>query len=298
MPPPNYDILALDLDGTLLDSRREVSPANAKAVADARAAGMKVVVCTGRGLVECEAILGRIEQRDPVVVAGGSIVGCPVTRSTLHRFALSADLVSAATRRLLSHDHPVMILKDPAHCGYDYLMVVGENRLALDPVTIWWLEKMNVRHRFAASIDEDEHPEHTVRLGVCGLSGVLDEMIGDMRAAFGDQATMHHFGAVVADEHARSLPDGQRLHILEVFSPTASKWSGIQWLASRHDVPLQRVVAIGDEINDLPMISRAGLGVAMANAVQSVKSAAGRETLGNDEDGVAHAIYRVLDGEW
>jgi 5-amino-6-(5-phospho-D-ribitylamino)uracil phosphatase len=296
--PRRYDILALDLDGTLLNSRREVSAANAKALDDARAAGMKVVVCTGRGLVECDSVLCEIRQRDPVVVAGGSMVGCPVTRDTLHRFALEPDLVAEATRRLLRHDHPVMVLKDPARCGYDYLMVTGEKNLALDPVTVWWLEHMRVQHRFAAYVEEDEHPEHTVRLGVCGLPSALDEMIADLAAVFGDRATMHHFGAVVAPEQARNLPGGQRLHILEVFARDASKWSGIGWLAAKHDIPLERIAAVGDEINDLPMISHAGLGIAMGNAVPSIKAAATRETLSNDADGVAHAIYRVLDGEW
>jgi hydroxymethylpyrimidine pyrophosphatase-like HAD family hydrolase len=295
--PRRYDLLAIDLDGTLLNSQRTVSEGNLRALEDAKDAGMKVAICTGRGLVECDAILQEIRQQDPVVVAGGSIVGCPVRKSTLHRFALDPGLVAAATGRLLAHNHPVMVLKDPSVCGYDYMMVVGEKKLALDPVTVWWLEHMRVKHRFVDRIEEDEHPEHTVRLGVCGLSGALDEMIADMRAAFGDRATMHHFGAVVAPEHARHL-NGQKLHILEVFARDASKWSGIQWVAGRHDVPLDRIAAIGDEINDLPMIRHAGLGIAMGNAVGSVKGLAKRQTLSNDEDGVAHAIYNILEGRW
>jgi hydroxymethylpyrimidine pyrophosphatase-like HAD family hydrolase len=109
---------------------------------------------------------------------------------------------------------------------------------------------------------------------------------------------MHHFPAVLRPEHAATLPPGQRLHILEVFDKQANKWSAIQWLAASHGVTRERICTIGDEINDLPMISQAGLGVAMRNAVGSVKAAAGRHTLGNDEDGVAHAIGCVLSGEW
>lgn len=293
-----YDLLALDLDGTLLDPSCRVSPRSVHAIRDARAAGMKVVVCTGRGLVECADALAAIEQEDPVGVAGGSIVACPVRRDTLHRFALEPALVAAATRRLLSHRHPVMVLKDPVKAGYDYLMVVGEENHALDPVTLWWFEQMKVSVRYAATIDEDEHPEHTVRLGVCGLSSTLAEMKRDMTETFGDRATMHAFAAVVAPEHASRLPSGEKLHILEVFAREASKWSAVKWIAGAAGVPLTRVCAIGDEINDVPMIAGAGLGIAMGNAVESVKAAAGRHTLRNDEDGVAHAIERVLDGEW
>jgi hydroxymethylpyrimidine pyrophosphatase-like HAD family hydrolase len=296
--PRRYDLLALDLDGTLLDPACRVSPRNIRAIRDARAAGMKVAICTGRGLVECVDALGAIEQEDPVGVAGGSIVACPVRRHTLHRFALEPSLVAEATRRLLSHRHPVMVLKDPVHAGYDYLMIVGEENHALDPVTLWWFEQMKVKVRYAARIEEDEHPEHTVRLGVCGLSSTLAEMKGDMTDAFGGRATMHHFAAVVAPEHARRLPDGERLHILEVFAKDSSKWSAVRWIADRAGVRTDRICAIGDEINDVPMIEGAGLGIAMGNAVETVKTAAKRETLRNDEDGVAHAIGRVLDGEW
>lgn len=296
--PRRYDLLAIDLDGTLLDSGGRVSPGNAAAIREARAAGMRVAVCTGRGLVECAQYLEAIGQEDPVAVAGGSMLACPVRKETLHRFSLDPELVREATRRLLAHHHPVMILKDPLHAGYDYLMVVGHQKLALDPVTVWWLQKMNVQHKIVAVVEEDEHPEHTVRLGVCGLSGALEEIIADLKGALGDRAQMHHFPAVVAPEHTKRLPDGQKLNILEVFDKRANKWSAIEWLAGRHGVAPGRVCAIGDEINDLPMIERAGLGVAMGNAVAAVKAAAKRETRGNDEDGVAFAIEKVLSGAW
>jgi hydroxymethylpyrimidine pyrophosphatase-like HAD family hydrolase len=109
---------------------------------------------------------------------------------------------------------------------------------------------------------------------------------------------MHHFPAVVAPEHARHLPTGQKLHILEVFDRRASKWSAIQWLAHQRGIDVKRICAIGDEINDLPMIAQAGLGVAMGNAIGAVKAAAGRRTLPNDQAGVAHALRQVLSGAW
>ena len=64
------------------------------------------------------------------------------------------------------------------------------------------------------------------------------------------------------------------------------------------DLAPGRICATGDEINDMAMISQAGLGIAMGNAAPSIKAAAKRETLHHDDDGVAHAIKMVLDGEW
>ncbi len=296
--PANYDLIAIDLDGTLLSPDGTVSAANVAALADARRAGLRVTICTGRGLVECDHVLDWVEQREPVVVAGGSITACPVARRTLHRFTLEAELVQGATERLLSHRHPVMVLKDPVDTGYDYLMVVGKDKHPLDPVTEWWFRQLNVRVRYAADIREDEHPEHTVRLGVCGLSSALGSIAEDMRGAFGDRATMHHFPAVIAPDDAKKLPDGETLHILEVFAANASKWSAVQWLAARENIRAERIAAIGDQINDLPMIVGAGLGVAMDNAIESVKQAARQRTTSNSGDGVAFAIRRILSGAW
>lgn len=302
---PRYDLLAIDLDGTLLNSRRQVSPANIAAIHAAREAGMQVVICTGRGLVECAEVLGSIDQTDPVVVAGGSIVSCPATTRTLHRFSLNQSLVERAVPRLLGHGHAVMILKDPVAAGYDYLIIHGPSRHALDPVTLWWFEKMKVKVRYADHVHEDEHPEHTVRLGVCALSGVLNTLHDDIHQSFGEHATMHHFPAVLEPEHAARIPAGQKLHILEVFDRAASKWSAIRWVAERpnngstpRNIPASRIAAIGDEVNDLPMIREAGLGIAMGNAVPAIRSAAKRHTRSNDEDGVAHAIDNILSGAW
>lgn len=296
--PLNYDLVAIDLDGTLLSPDGSVSPGNLSAIAEARDAGLRVTICTGRGLIECDHILGCVAQRDPVVVAGGSIMACPVERKTLHRFTLEPELVARATDRLLSHRHPVMVLKDPTEVGYDYLMVVGEDRHPLDPVTEWWFRQMNVRVRYASDIREDEHPGHTVRLGVCGLSSAMGLIEADMLGAFGRSAVMHHFPAVIAPEHARRLPEGESLHILEVFASDASKWSAVRWLAAREGIGAERIAAIGDQINDLPMIRGAGLGIAMENAVGAVKEAAARRTRSNADDGVAHAIRQILGGAW
>jgi len=296
--PARYRLLALDLDGTLFDSRGGISRRNLDAIHAARHAGMIVTICTGRGLVECRHALDTIGQTDPVVVAGGSIIACPTTSRTLHRFAVDRELVAHMTARMLAHEHPVLILKDPVEAGYDYLVVIGEQRLALDPVTLWWFEHMRVKVRFVQRLDEDAHPEHTVRVGACGLSGKLAGIKSDLESSLAGRALMHHFPAVVAPEHARTFPDGESLHILEAFDKDADKWSAIRVIAERHAIPPHQIAAIGDEINDVPMIRGAGLGVAMGNAVPAVRDVSDRHTLNNDQDGVAHALDHILSGAW
>lgn len=298
MKAPGYQLVAIDLDGTLLDSASRVSEANVKAVARARLSGMKVIVCTGRGLVECRHYLDAIGQTDPVVVAGGSIIACPVTSRTIHHFKLDHALVGHAVGRIHSHGYPALILKDPVEAGYDYLVVTGDEDHPIDPVTRWWFQSMDVKVRYARRLSDDAHPEHTVRLGACGMSGAMARVEKDLSEAFGGELHMHHFPAVVAPDHASRDDDGQALHVLEVFDRDANKWSAIDVLARGWGIEPDRVAAIGDQINDVSMLRHAGLGIAMGNAVPAALAAADRRTLPNDQDGVAHAIDRILAGEW
>ncbi|MBL9031700.1 MAG: HAD-IIB family hydrolase [Phycisphaerae bacterium] len=295
--PPRYDMLAIDLDGTLLNSSREVSDANLRALDDARAAGLRVVICTGRALPECAHTLDRIAQNDPVAVAGGSIIACPRQRRTLHRFALDPDLVASAARTLLGYERPVLILKDPEPASLDYVVVHGTGRHDLEPDMHDWFARWRVRVRFVEHVEQDEHPDHTVRFGVSGPAGRLARIAAELERQVQGRAVMHAFGRVIHNHAGDEHPDDQP-HILEIFDARASKWSAIRWLADHDGIPAQRICAIGDEVNDLPMIAQAGLGIAMGNAVPSVRAAARRQTLRHDEDGVAHAIRRVLDGEW
>jgi hydroxymethylpyrimidine pyrophosphatase-like HAD family hydrolase len=275
-------------------SRRRIR----RAIERAREAGIRVTVCTGRGFVECERFLSVIGQKDPVIVAGGSILSCPTTRRTIHRFAIDQSVVMRAVERLLGHGHAVLVLKDPVEAGYDYLVVQGDQNHPIDPVTTWWFREMNVKARFARSLSEDEHPEHTVRFGICGPDVLLGPIGEDLLGHIGDDIHLHNFPAVVAPEHTRLTGEGRRYHILEVFSRDANKWTALSWLGATHGVTPDRIVAIGDEVNDEAMLRGAGLGIAMGNGVERAKRAAKRVTLRHDEDGVAYAIDRVLGGEW
>jgi 5-amino-6-(5-phospho-D-ribitylamino)uracil phosphatase len=296
--PCRYDLIAIDLDGTLLNSRSEVSDRNAAMVRAVREAGVRIAICTGRGLAECRRYLDAIGQEDPVIVAGGSIIACPRTSRTLHRFRLDDRHVSHAVRMIHDHGYPALVLKDPVEAGYDYLVVTGEADHPLDPVTKWWFESMHVRVRYARHLREDEHPEHTVRVGACGFSGSMSRVERDLIERFRDEVHLYHFPAVVAPEHASRTDDGQTLHVLEIFDRHANKWSAVEKLAGREGIAPSRIAAIGDQINDLPMLRGAGLGIAMGNAVPAARDAANRHTLHHDEDGVAHALSNILSGIW
>lgn len=299
-----YDLLALDLDGTLFGPDGRVSARNAEAVDRARRAGIEVVICTGRGLRESATAIEAIGAdqpaagRDiaPIVVAGGAMVCDARSGRTLHRWAMRHELV----RRLCDHfaraRRAPLILKDRDAAGFDYLVI---NSGPIEYPSQWWFSVMDVEVKFADSILADGHPEHTVRVGFAAEAARMADLAAGVKAEFGRETLTQHFAAVAGSSMtSREGGKDDSIHLLEVFDPQVSKWTAVHRLALEQRIPRERIAAIGDEINDLAMIEGAGLGIAMANATEAVKRAARIETRSNAEDGVAFAIERILAGEW
>lgn len=304
-----YDLLAIDLDGTLLDPAGNISAQCARAIERAMAQGVRVVVCTGRGFNECRHITARIGHVDPIVVAGGAMIADAHSGRTIHRFTMDQGLVRrlvasmTAPTPLAPHGHAALILKDICGVrdsglqdGHDYLVVSQRGEAGIDPISRWWFKEHNIAIHVVPSLDHDEHPEHTVRVGICGTRRHTASIADELRTRFEGQVTFHHFGAVVPGTRGES--DDDRILILEAFDRQVNKWNAIRWLADRDNIAHERICAIGNDINDIDMLRSAGLGVAMGNAIPEAAAVAHRHTLDNTSGGVAHAIDRVLSGEW
>ncbi|MCB0913834.1 MAG: HAD hydrolase family protein, partial [Propionibacteriaceae bacterium] len=171
-------LLVLDLDGTLLDARGRVSSRNVAAVAAAEAAGVPVVVASGRSWHESRAALGQLGYRRPMVAAGGSVLSDGATGRSLVRFGMSMSLVHDVVGSLLRHRHPVLLLKD-APSERDHYIVVGD--LPLDPASEWWFKTFGVRYQRVTNVLDDPHPEDTVRVGVVATGSMLSAIAEEVR---------------------------------------------------------------------------------------------------------------------
>ena len=291
-----YDILAVDLDGTLLNPSGKVSPANALAVRKAREAGIEVVVCTGRSLAECKHILAELNLTGAAVVAGGAMTVEAATGRTMRRSVMDPTLVADVAAMLnRATGHYVLLLKDFWTTRIDYLLV-GEGKC--DPATEWWFSVVPVAVQRVEHLDGDPFPDETVRLGVVTGAREMKHLGAQVVERFGTRVFVHHFPVLsAAGDNGRHRGD-DAVHLLELFNIDTNKWSAVAALADARGVPHERVAAIGDEVNDVALLRHAGLGIAMGNALDSIKQIASRETLTNAEDGVAHAIEHILRAEW
>ncbi len=287
------DLIAIDLDGTLFNRDHRVTQKNIDAINRARDAGITVLVCTGRRLGESISAMKAIDQQDPVMVAGGSIIADPVTGKTIHRFPLKQELVNHATEMFHRVQCPALVMKDPAEIGYDYLVVNSDDQHPIHPITQWWFDDHDLKVQYANHVHHDEHPQHTVRVGLCAPSSISNPIWQQIRNELGEDIWLYDFPCVMPESHT-----GEVVHILELFAARINKWTAISWYLDQHQIDPSRVAAIGDQVNDVPMIESAGIGIAMDNAIDEVKSHASYITSDNNNDGVAHAINAIISEDF
>ncbi len=288
-----YRMLALDLDGTLLDPHNRVSPASVDAIARAVEAGLLVVPCTGRGWRESTAALAPLIDREdhPLEVGVFNTGACVADLHTGRTYNLSLfepHLAHQLVELLRPEPEAVLVFQDANATGHDYL-VTGDGRVSDN--TNWWFRFTGARVARQRHV-EPADLRHTLRVGMVAPASRAAALAQTVQHTLGDRVLLHHFTAIKRPRPAEDV------HVLEIFPAGVDKWRGLAWIADNRSIDHAHIIAIGDQVNDLSMLTHAALPIAMGNAIPQARQLARHVTHTNADDGVAHAIHRVLDGIW
>ncbi|HEY8392665.1 MAG TPA: Cof-type HAD-IIB family hydrolase [Capillibacterium sp.] len=260
----SYKLIAADVDGTLLDSKRNLTPETIKAIREAVAAGVIFTICTGRPIQGVEPIIEKIGLDLPFITYNGAMI------------------VTGKSRKILYAQNMR---------GEDVIPVYRLGKSLRTTVILW------VNNQFYVSPlgqDANNYGEIT-RTQPLPVEN-LDELIarGVTKILFYDDPEkinrwLETIGPAVPPtvNYCTSQP-----FLLEFFDHEVSKGNALARLGAYYGLTREEIIAIGDGQNDLSMIKYAGLGVAMANADPAIKEEADYVTSSNDENGVAHVIYR------
>ena len=261
----DFDLVAIDVDGTLLTSRHELSSGAEVAIRQARERGIEVTLISGRGKLPLMPWLERFKIAVPYVCSSGGFIVDPISGQVLFQGRLGSqdvDLIVGLARRhgaTIFFDEPDLFLAEG-----DPQEVAGVARMT----------EMDVRR--SADILK-ERPDPPTKIFLTGEHEVLRQIesrIREQRPAL--------FLAYSQPTFLEITPDG------------ADKGTAIRHLAAHLGIPLSRVAAIGDGANDIGMFRIVGLAVAMGNAVPEVKAEADVVAPPNDEGGVAWALEQVI----
>jgi len=275
-PPPR--LLALDVDGTLVDARGALRPAVREAVAAARAAGLDVVLCTGRRFRTLRPVLEELRLDGVAVVQNGVLVKDARSGRTLQSRALPRAVAAEAVA-LLREAGPPLVYVDADDAGPDFFTERPELAHAFQAA---YLRAHAARHRVLPSLEPLPGPDAVVVS--CMAEGErLQRLRPRLEAALAGRVRTnflvnHGFGG----------------HILEVVAAGTGKWAALRELAAERGVAPGEIAAVGDDENDAEMLAAAGLGIAMGNAVEAARRAADLVVASHDEDGAAAAVEHVL----
>jgi len=275
-----YRLLAVDIDGTLVNSRDELSDPTRDALIRAGEAGIHVVLATGRRYSRSVHLAEPLGIDVPLVTASGALVKEPRTHRTLY----VAEFDREVLRRTLA---------TVKRCGFEPVVCADTFAEGVD---------------FFIARETVESEELTEYLDLnTGCGRVLHDLVSDppdgvfTGFAMGSREEMLELERILQGE----LPQRLYTHVLRSpkyagflceWSPAgATKWSAVRRLARSWGIDDAEVCAVGDDVNDIPMIRAAGLGVAMGNALPDVKTAADRIAPSQKNDGLVEVVNWLLE---
>jgi hydroxymethylpyrimidine pyrophosphatase-like HAD family hydrolase len=270
------------VDGTLLDRQGILRPSTSAAVARAVKAGIRPVLCTGRRYRRALPVARQLGLEAPLVCNSGAIVKDPCHHRTLWRADFDDPLLLEALAVFRERNEPVVSFTDRADHEPDFLVEAAPTGRPL------FDDYLSLNHGHAGI-----EPGWTSRPDLLGHPHFHLCAIGERAAMLEfEQYVLCRLGNRVQTFVQKSPKYAGTM--CELIRRDAGKWAAILHLAALWGVSASEVVAVGDDMNDLPMIEGAGLGVAMGHAPERVREAADHVTGDHDHDGVAMLIDRIL----
>jgi Cof subfamily protein (haloacid dehalogenase superfamily) len=261
-----YKIIALDIDGTLLDNKHSIPTENIKAINYAQEKGAFVTLSTGRPIICVDEMIQKLKIVGPVITCNGASVYDSVSKECLYEQNIDAEvalrLIDYAVRRKVSFVVWSKNILYSSKRNADLKMYTDIINIQADIVN----EYNEIASNGISKILFIGNPEY------------LSEIKCEVEPTFSSK--LNYFTS--------------QGHFLEFVDIDVSKGKALSKIAEFMDLNSSNVIAIGDGENDIEMIKYASMGVAMQNAKQSVKNIAQYITKSNIENGVAHAIRKFV----
>ena len=269
-----YKIIACDLDETLLNSERKVSAENVEAIQEARNAGVRFVLCTGRGYKSAEGTLKEIglfkEAGEYVISFNGGAITENSGERLLHFDALDFDVARALVEKAKNYD--VCMHAYTKDTVYVYNFVENERAYVAGRMNVVEIDEMSI---------DFLRGEDIVKVLFMNES---EEYRKQMKIDFAD----------IAKSCEVSFSSNR---YIEFNKKGVDKGRGLAILAEKLGVDIADTIAIGDNFNDLSMIKAAGLGVGVANSADGIKPYCDYiTTRTHDESAIAEVINKFILG--
>lgn len=273
----------MDIDGTLLSSQFKISPVDIEALQRAHAAGVEVILVTGRRHTFALPMAQQLGLDNLWLISSNGAVTRSLHGETFHRDLLPRETCRELCSAMRDFRGNMVITFDKDAKGALVLERLDDE---LTHSIRMWLEKNMQYIEFVVPI-ENALTDDPVQAMFCGPVARMRKALTSI-----EQSGLQNKITVVRTEYAF-----RDLTIIDVLNRDCSKGHALERWARHRGVPREQVMAIGDNYNDVEMLAFAGRPFIMGNACNELRSRGWRITGTNDENGVAAAIRHVLDGK-
>ncbi len=270
-----YKLVAIDLDGTLLDMNKEISDRNKQAIKRAMEKGVKVVICSGRVYTGARLYAREIGSTDPIIACNGAIITEGLDGDIVYSVYMETEVAVKVNSICQKH-------------GIYYHVYAGDTLLT---------EKLGFTSKKYYERNKFLPPEDRVDIEVVkNMEAKLRELAGKVLkfVIVSDQPQLLKKVRYEMEQLTEVDVMSSNYDNFEVMKKGVSKGAALERLSDLLDIPAHMMVAIGDNENDISMFDYAGLSIAMGNGEPEAKAAAKYVTEANDEDGVAKAIEKFI----
>ena len=273
----NIKLIALDLDGTLLNMEKKVPQGNYQALKECEKAGIQIVPAPGRGVGGIPPMIRELPGANYAITTNGAVVADLKNNKAIKTCGLSNEMI----QRILNIAKKYHSATDPFIDG----------RAITEPASIDHMDEFGLSPEMQKLIRDTREVVPNV-MEYVKTTGAEAEKVNIFMADLEEREVLRKELMAIPELSISS----SMYNNLEVNAKGADKGSALLWLADYLGIDREETMSFGDGENDIPMIQAAGIGVAMENALDTVKAAADMITLKNDEDGVAAAIRKIIFG--
>lgn len=285
-------LLALDLDGTLLNSKGEIPDKNLEAIQAAESKGVLVTIATGRRFRDALPVAEKLKLNAPVICHNGALLKYFDTLETVAVSLLETNTIREILRVGKTFGGDALVSADPTGKGILLYQTVSYENIPLQKYIAW------SKRLHGADAEESVHRVEnlekivgdieTVHVSFSGVCAAMAELETILRSELHDTVNV-----------LTTVYTSLNFTLIDILPPDASKGVGVEKLALINNLLAENVMTIGDNFNDLEMLEYAGTAVVMGNASPELLA---REefssTLSNDENGVALAIEKFILGDF
>lgn len=265
-----YRLLAINVDGTLLKTNRRLARATKEAIQYVKDKEVIVTLVTSRNFLSAKKVAKALKIDTPIITHQGAFIGSSID-DPIYESRISEDKTFNLVQVLENFDCNVRLLHEKFSLGNR--VRITDN--ILSKAVLGTSDPLFYPMQFVESLSDQlrDYPMAPPKIDVYFSEHDELQKVKDTLEAFDD---------------IRTIEKNDKM--LEIVPSQVSKAKGLQLLGEHFDIPLEKMVAIGDDYDDIEMIEKVGLGVAMGSAPNEVKKAADWITRSNDQNGVSYMV--------